>query len=308
LAILCRETTALALLGFAPLFLIGRPVPRRALILMGLATAAVLLGEAAFQWALTGDPLHRYILAFNHDSHIDRAANLEGNFLLHPAIDPLLVLLINNDFALLFWLAPIAMAAGAYSGLDKARKRQLIVPIAMALAAFLLVSLLATKLVLNPRYFTLPALVAVMLVAIWLADLKPRARALILAMAVAANLLMLSAQNGHPRWMAEAAATAAAAHPKEIIFTDPQTRQRAEVRLQFAGLANLRAGAPMAHHLYLAEEAQAAGTDPIARYPAPATPLGRILAALGLAPYLPEAVRHRLIDPGPTVLLWRVAK
>jgi 4-amino-4-deoxy-L-arabinose transferase-like glycosyltransferase len=308
LAILCRETTALALLGFAPLFLIGRPVPRRALILMGLATAAVLLGEAVFQWALTGDPLHRYILAFNHDSHIDRAANLEGNFLVHPAIDPLLVLLVNNDFALLFWLAALALASGALRKLNKAQRRQLLVPAAMAAAAFLLVSLLTTKLVLNPRYFTLPALVAVMLVAIWLAHLKPRPRAFILGVAVAANLLMLSAQNGHPRWAAEAAVIAAAKHPREIILTDLSTRQRADVPLQFAGLTNLRAGAPTPGLLYLADEAQAASGDTLARYPAPPTPLARIVSALGLSPLLPERVRHRLLAPGPTVLLWRVAK
>src|SRR5579859_2361130 len=70
-AILCRETTALALFGVVPLFLAGRPIPRRALIVMTLACAGLLAGEAAFQYALTGDPLHRWTLAFHHDGHID---------------------------------------------------------------------------------------------------------------------------------------------------------------------------------------------------------------------------------------------
>jgi 4-amino-4-deoxy-L-arabinose transferase-like glycosyltransferase len=305
LAILCRETTALALLGFAPLFALGRPVPRRALILMGVAAACVLLGEMAFQWSLTGDPLRRYVLAFNHDSHIDRAANLEGNFLVHPAIDPLLVLLVNNDFALLFWLAFAALGSGALGRLDKARKRRLLIPAALAVAAFLLVSLLTTKLVLNPRYFMLPALVAAMLVALWLTQLKPWPRTLLLALAVATNLLMISVENGHPRWPAEAAVIAAAAHPDEAIFTDRETRQRADVPLRFAGLVNVRVGEPPVGHLYLAEETETLGPPPLARYAAPATPLGRMIEALGLARHLPAAIGRRLLQPGPTILLLR---
>ncbi len=49
-------------------------------------------------------------LAFHHDSHIDLAANEEGNVLVHPATDPLLVLLVNDDFALLFWGVTAAVA------------------------------------------------------------------------------------------------------------------------------------------------------------------------------------------------------
>ncbi len=47
---------------------------------------------------MTGHPLNRWDVAFHHDSHIDRAANLEGDLLVQPAIDPLLVLLVNEDF------------------------------------------------------------------------------------------------------------------------------------------------------------------------------------------------------------------
>jgi hypothetical protein len=306
LAILSRETAALALLGFVPLFLLGRPLPRRTLILMGLAAAALLLGEMAFQWALTGDPLRRYTLAFNHDSHIDRAANLEGNLLIHAAIDPLLVLLVNNDFALLFWFALAALASGVHRGLGASSRRQLLVPAVLAATAFLLIALLTTKLVLNPRYFTLPAIVAVMIVAIWLAGMAVRARAVVLSVTLAANLLMLSVQNAHPRWPAEALVLAAAAHPAEPVLTDRDTRQRAEIPLGFARLTNAQAGPPRPGALYLApEHAGIFAAHPLARYPSPATPLGRAIEALGLTPCLPAAI-SRLLSPNPAVLLWRV--
>ena len=213
MAILCRETALLALVAFGPLFVLGRPVDRRLLIAAGLGIALVLGGEMLFQHAMTGDALHRYGLAFNHDDLIDRAANLEGNFLLHPAIDPLLVLLVNDDFGLLFWLAGAGLALGAMRGLAPEGRRRLAVVAAMALANFLIVAVLYHKLVLNPRYFTLPALVAALVLALWLARLRWPWRALLLAAIVAVNLLMLSVGNTHPRWGLEVTVAAAQAHP-----------------------------------------------------------------------------------------------
>lgn len=306
LAILCRETAALALLGFAPLLLVGRPVPRRTLVLVGLAAATVLLGEAAFQWALTGDPFHRYALAFNHDSHIDRSANLEGNLLVHPAIDPLLVLLVNNDFALLFWLALAATLMGLHHRLDSLQRRRLLIPICLGAAAFLLVALLSTKLVLNPRYFTMPALAAAMLVAIWLSKLAPPARAWLLLTAVGANLLMLSAQNAHPRWPAEALVAAAAAHPGETVFATRETIHRAELPLRFAGIGNVRSGTAGVGQLYLAREDGLTPGQLVTRYAAPPTPLGGIVRTLRLQGQLPAAVRRRLLEPEPAMLLLRM--
>ena len=197
LAILCRETSLLSLAALAPLFLIGRPLDRRAILAAGIGVALVLGGEALFEWALTGNPLHRYTLAYHHDEHIDRAANLEGNLLVHPAIDPLLVLLVNDDFALIFWVAILAVSCGATRKLEPGPRRRLVLFGALALADFLLVSVLTHKLVLNPRYFLLPALIAVILAALWIETLKPIARAGTIALIVATNLLMLSVENAH---------------------------------------------------------------------------------------------------------------
>ena len=275
LAMLCRETAVLALAGLGVLFLLGKPLPRWALLAAGAGAALVLLGEAAFQWAMTGDPLHRYSLAFNHDSSLDRAANEEGNLLVHPAIDPLLVLLINNEFALLFWLLFPALAGLRRGGIDWRRAAAML---AMAVTSFLLVALLSHKLVLNPRYFAPAAVAAAILVAAWLARLAPRRAAAILSVAVAANLTMLSLQNNQPRWQALALVEAAAADPGRAVTSDPETVARAELSLEWAGLANVR---PDARHV-LVPAGEANGREIVARYPAPWRPAGAVLTRFGV--------------------------
>jgi 4-amino-4-deoxy-L-arabinose transferase-like glycosyltransferase len=275
LAILCRETAVLALSGLGLLFLAGRPLPRWALLAAGCGAAAVLLGEAAFQYLMTGDALHRYTLAFNHDSTLDRAANEEGNLLVHPAVDPLLVVLVNNEFALLFWLAIPALLALRRGGIDW---RKFAPVAAMGAASFLAVALLAHKLVLNPRYFTPSAVAAAILAGGWLARLEWRRAAAVAAAAVALNLLMLMLQNNHPRWPSEALAIAAAEDPARTIASDRDTMVRAQQRLRWAGLANVSAGGDY----LLVPERQARGRPVAARYEAPWRPAGAVAALFGV--------------------------
>jgi 4-amino-4-deoxy-L-arabinose transferase-like glycosyltransferase len=275
LAMLCRETAVLALAGLGALFVAGRPLPRSALFMAGCGAALVLLGEAAFQWAMTGDPFHRYGLAFNHDSHLDRAANEEGNLLIHPAIDPLLVLFVNNEFALLFWLAIPAGLALRRGGFDW---RRFAIFGAMAAASFLLIALLSHKLVLNPRYFMPTASAAAILAGAWLARLNARRAGIILAVAVAANLAMLSLQNGHPHWDAEALVQAAAADPGRTVTSNPDIVRRAQQRLQWAGLTNVRSDGPY----QLVPSSEAGEAEAFAAFPAPWRPAGKVAALLGM--------------------------
>ncbi|MGJ3649884.1 ArnT family glycosyltransferase [Sphingomonas sp. GlSt437] len=303
LAILSRETAVLSLAGLTIVVLWGRPVRREVLIAASIGIALVLGAEALFQGIMTGHPLRRYDIAFHHDEHIDRAANLEGNFLLHPAIDPLLVLLINDDFGLLFWAL---IAAGALAGrrLSKLAPSALVVLSAMAVTDFLLVAVLAHKLVLNPRYFTLPAVAAVLWVVLSLEHLSPRWRWAIVAALVAVNFGFLSLINRHPRWDVEALVIAAAQHPQDVIVADPVTVRRAAIPLNFAKLRNAAPGP--ATGLHLVEEGKAPASWPIVdRYPSPPTVAGGVLRAIGLEAIVPGALRHRLFSPSPTMLLVR---
>ena len=301
LAVLCRETAVLALAGFAPLFLLGRPLPRRLLIVAAAGAAVVLALEMLFQFALTGDPLHRYMLAFNHDDTLSRAANLEGNLLLHPLIDPLLVLLVNNEFGLLFWVMAFAVAMGALRGLEGRPKRGLTLCIALGLTSALLVSLLSAKLVLNPRYFTMAAVAAAIITALWLSRLKKPQAALVLTGMVGLNLLLLSAQNNHPQWPADALVEAALDHPGQVVAADEELIHRAELPLGWSGVDNV-VSAEKPASLRLVEKS-ADSPPAIAAYPSPPTPLGSLLGGLGMSDSLPAAVQSRLMNPNPTMIL-----
>lgn len=305
IAILCRETSVLPLAALLPLFLLGRPVPRGVLVAAGVGTLIVLGGEALFQYALTGDPLRRYTIAFHHDEHIDRAANHEGNFLLWPPVDPLLVLLVNDDFGMLFWIAIVAVATGLRRFVGAEGRRRLVVPAAMALASFVLVSVLVHKLVLNPRYFTLPALVAVIVVAAWSARLAAVRRTILLGVIVATNLLLLGVGNAHPRWPMEALVLASAAHPHEIVAGDPTDVRRAHIPMAFAGSDNIRYAPAPPGGLEIAIAAAAPPDTIIAHYPSPPTRIGAIVRTLGLEPLVPAAIARRLFAPSPDVVLLR---
>ncbi|ONF97602.1 glycosyltransferase family 39 protein [Sphingomonas jeddahensis] len=305
-AVLCRETSVLALAVLGPLLLIGRPIPRRVLIACGIGAAAVLLGEALFQYLLTGDPLRRYTIAFHHDEHIDRAANHEGNFLLWAPIDPLLVLLINDDFGLLFWFAGAAAAFDRWRSIAVERRRPLVLLAWMAGASFLLVSLLYTKLVLNPRYFMLAALTAVIVLAIWLDRLGWRVRSLILAAMVAGNLLLMSAGNAHPRWSMEALVLAAEAHPNETVAAPANDVARADIAMAFLNQRNIRPlpAAPGGLAI-IAADVSPPGVV-VAAYPSPPTRLGALLRQLGLEQLVPAPIARRMFAPSPAVVLVRM--
>ncbi len=307
-AMLCRETTALPLVGLAPIFLVGKPVPRRVLIASGIGFGAVIGGEALFQYAMTGDPLRRYTIAFHHDEHIDRAANMEGNFLLWPPIDPLLVLLVNDDFGLLFWLAGPALWFGALRSVEAAGERRLTVLAAMAATSFVLVALLVHKLVLNPRYFTLPALAAVMVVAIWLDRARAQVRIVALAAIVGSNLLLMSVGNAHPRWEMEALIAASATHPDEIVAGNPEEVRRASLPMRFAGRNNIRCASARTGGLVIAPADAAPSGAIVARYPSPPTRLGGILRNIGVEPLVPAPIAKRMFAPGRAIVLVRTPR
>ncbi|HEX8402571.1 MAG TPA: glycosyltransferase family 39 protein [Allosphingosinicella sp.] len=302
-AILCRETAILGMAALGPLFLAGRPFPRRILLAAGLGCLGLLAAEMLFQWAMTGEPLHRYLLAFHHDTSVNRADNLEGNLLVNPLVDPILVLLINNEFGLLFPLALYAVWAGAGRGLAPDRSRALLLLGAMAVSAFVAVATLGDKLVLNPRYFTLAALAATVAVALWLVRIPPRWRLPIVAAMIGSNLLLLSAQNQHPQWPAEALVLAAQEFPSRRIVTDGATLRRAELPLAWEELANVGRIGEEKGLLLLPDTGPLAGPEPLRRYASPATPLGALLIRLNVDDLLPGAARTRLVSPSQPMLL-----
>jgi 4-amino-4-deoxy-L-arabinose transferase-like glycosyltransferase len=307
-AILGRETAILSLVSLVPLFLIGRPVRRDILIAAGIGVLAVLGAEALFQYAMTGLPFRRYDLAFHHDGHIDRAANLEGNFLLHPAIDPLLVLLVNDDFGLIFWTAMVAVFLAGRRFAARGIPRPLVILSAMAVADFVLVAVLVHQLVLNPRYFTVPAILAAIVTALWLDQGTARRRWLVAGMLVAINFGFLSLSNRHPRWEEEALVMACTAHPDEPVSADPVTARRAALPLWFAGLGRAHQGAASPDGLMLVPADTVPPGPVLARYPSPPTLAGALLRDIGLENTMPHALRRRLFAPNLDYVLIRMPR
>jgi hypothetical protein len=180
----------------------------------------------------------------------------------------------------------------------------LMLPAVLALVSFLLVSLLYTKLVLNPRYFTIATVPAAIAAALWLTQLRPPTRWGLVLFSLFVSFLMASAQNAHPRWSAKALVQAAAAYPGKTIQTDQKTHLYAELPLLWQGLTNV--DQHRGQLMLVPEEQVPAGGEVLARYPSPPTRLGAVLKAIGLERLLPEPVERRLIAPNPTMLLVQV--
>ncbi len=150
----------------------------------------------------------------------------------------------------------------------------------------------------------LPTLAAALAVAIWLDGMRPAPRAALLAIALGANALMLSVENQHPRWPAEALLMAAEGHPAEAIATDAETQHRALIPLGWHGLDHVVTGEAAPGGLALLPEgAASAGLRIVERYPSPPTMLGGLLDRGGVARHLPNHVAARLLAPNPTMLL-----
>ena len=157
----------------------------------------------------------------------------------------------------------------------------------------MLVSALSTKLVLNPRYFTIAALVAIVFVAVWLARLSWRWQALVGGGTAIVALALLSLGNAHPQWPVEALVKAAQAHPDRRVIAEADVVARAELSLRFAGVTNASGGPAQPGDLALGAEAPD-GATVLATYPTPSRPAGAILERLGLELLLPHTVAQRL--------------
>ncbi len=301
-AILSRETAILALAGLVPLFIIGRPVERKRLMIAAAGIASVLILEGIFQYLATGTPLRRYILAINHDPTMDRARGNEGNLVVNPWLDPLLALLFNNEFGLLFWVLAVAL----WAHLRTTQPPAILMLGALGFANIVLVSLLSTKLVLNPRYFTIAAVAAIVFIAAWASTQSRRVRWTVLGTMTLVSMLLLSLQNAHPRWDVEMLPVIAQQHSDDTILAPSLLVRRAELPLRFARLGNVVSGMPIPGALYFGPRPAAPDAMIIDYRPAPPRPLVQILSAAGLFVRLPQAIRSRLSGTGEPAMLWRI--
>ena len=238
LGFLTRETAIFIAVFYALYFVIGYRFHRGHYLWIAAGFVAVWAVEVIYLWIMTGDPLYRITIALNHDSSIDRGIDLAGNLIVHPLIDPLLVLLANQEFMALFFIAiPLGSWLCFSRRIEPKLQRFGRIVATLGLVWFVTAGAAQKLLPLNPRYFMITAASACILTGIALALLWQRGRTrwalLIAAFLLGTNLLGIYVENKDSMFGEHVLAKLAEDRPKDIIYTDPMTRYRADMLLRW---------------------------------------------------------------------------
>jgi 4-amino-4-deoxy-L-arabinose transferase-like glycosyltransferase len=330
---LTRETAAGLVLSYGLLFLAGHGMPRSRYFTIAAGFALVWAVELGLLWAATGDPLYRLKIDFTHDEVLRAAAgsgevDFAGNLFVHPLLNPFLVLLANQEFGLLYWLAaPAAFLLcrdRRHSPEMRGFARRLTV---VGVAWFVFIAVSAGLLYLVPRYFAVTTWAASTLLAVWLvhavAPARPRLAGALIVSLLAVDLLCLYVEN-RDIFFPERSLVALARERSEPIYTDPRSAFRAEFLLRAEGLLDqVRDEPPPAGAFFLAipENAERGSVQDRVFNPADYSPTaawkpvwtadpgrkwsGVLLERLGLSRLLPAAVLRHFDRPNAPVVAYR---
>jgi 4-amino-4-deoxy-L-arabinose transferase-like glycosyltransferase len=326
-AFLCRETSAFVLLAFSILFLCGFGLSRKWYFVLGAGFIAINLVQSLYLGVMTGDPLYRYHIIEGADPYLDRAVNLEGNVRIHPLIDPLLVILINQEYALLFWLAcPAIYGLLRHAKVQGVQRNAVILFAVVAFCWIVGVAALPKALVLNTRYFVMPAMLLALPVGwfiAWQWGSKKRLWAgLIGVLLFGGNFAAMAVDNKDFMFGELQLVKAARMHPDETIYTDEQSYTRSYMLLKWAQvLARVKPSRPEPGKIFLENSARASEFPPemittcyrdrknwqkLAEFePARRFPFN-VIAVIGADRLLPVTVRTRLMERHSGVILYRV--
>ena len=258
----------------------------------------------------------------------ERASSVTGNLSVHWLVDPLLAILINEEFCLLFW---IAIPIGAWLCFDRrlsGSHRDLARFLALfALIWFLLISY-GINLREQPRYYMVSTIAAAIVTGIWAvrssAIVSIKLRAGVLTLLTAANLLGFYLDDEQLIYAEKAGARYAQMYG-ESVYTDPKTVFKAKrlfdiqhIRWTISDLPP----PPGALYLYVPEnftvnKDKQRSWDEIKYKPQPQWKeiarddrgrllLGILIEKLGLKQYFPKALYRKLDHPYVTVILYRV--
>lgn len=326
IAFLTRETAIFIAPFFGLLFLAGHRIGRWPYLWVAAGFLAVWALELAYLGVMTGDPFYRFNISLNHDSSIDRTIDLAGNVIVHPLLDPFLLLMINQEFMLLMFAAiPLSLWL-CFAGAVPDRVRHFARLLALfGLCWFLCVGAAQTLLPLNPRYFMITSTAACLLTGLALGQLIDHGRPLwrrgalaITLLLVATNFLGIEVENRHPDFGEEKLIAALQDHPQAVIATDAETRFRADISLRWAGAQHRVVDTlPSIGSLYyfnparLGDRADGAnapqpGWQRIATFESEPTRIARVIETLGMAQFVPPAIWRKLRYPQQPTYLYRV--
>jgi 4-amino-4-deoxy-L-arabinose transferase-like glycosyltransferase len=332
LAFLTRETAIFVAVFYAVLFLAGHRFHRAHYLWIAAGFLAIWAVEICYLWAMTGDPLYRINISLNHDSSIDRTIDVAGNVVVHPLIDPLLVLLLNQEFMALYF---IAIPVGAWlcfgTSIDSRTQHFARIIALFGLTWFFCAGAAQHLLPLNPRYFMITTAVACVLSGIGLARLAMSGSRGIAASAVmllvAGNLVGIYIENKDNLFGPRKLAAIAALYPHSQITTDPMTRYRADMLLRWEGARNRVSDRPAADgDLFFynpafadtanfkmpAESVNLYQPDKearlLARYEPDPIFAAKLIEAIGMEDMLPGSIWQKLRYRHPPVSLYRIIK
>jgi len=354
---LTRETVAFFLLTYGILFLVGFGLPRRLYFIMAAGFLAVVGVEAVYFAILTDSPFYRLITDLRTHLKVDATEGLgavgegmsrsmekvegaqygaqsrTGNFSVNRFLDPILAILVNQEFMFFYYLALPAALWIAFTNRSQPQDRRLFIQ-AFGLAAVLWFACIwlqiATSLL--PRYYMFPTVIVAIFFAVWLHDVVARRSALllaaILAFLVVTNALGIYVDNRDPLF-AERKLVDYLSQNNERVLTDPETVKRGSFLYRVAGVSpRLTAGIPQPGDLFYfnptyttARLKQRNSPDRTAAL-SPYLPradwqevwrvmperrwTGRLIEALGLKPVVPPEIFLRLDTPDPPVVVYRV--
>ena len=325
---LTRETTVALVLFYGLAFLAGYRVKRSHYFIIGAGFLAVWSCELIYLWIMTGNPLYRIHISLHHDPTVTRQFDSAGNVFVHPAINPLLMLLINQEFGAFFWLAiPACIIVATRRSIDGQARKVAMLWIWVGLTWFLFFAVNSSLLPLNPRYATPTAYGAVIATAVLLRDLWSTQRTwavLILVGLLLTNLAAIHVEN-RDYMFGERALAAFVAEQHRVVYTDPDTAHRAQQLLEWErGEALVQAGAPRAGELFFYNPTRAGIPSRLVKpedtgqyrpsaawqtvWTAQPTPklAGRILRTFGVDRFIPESLMRRLYLPHPGVTVYRI--
>lgn len=329
LGFLTRETSVFLLAFYGIAFLTGYGIHRLGHFVMAAGFFTVWLAEVAYFFVMTGDPLYRINISLNHDSTIDRSIDVAGNVIAHPLIDPLLVMLANQEFAVLFWVVvPASLWLLLSKSVSPEIRRITLLFGGVGLVWMLCVGAVQSLLPLNPRYFLISAICASVIVGLAVSESirlrRVKLAVMLLLLVVSGNLAGIYVENRN-HMFGERALTAAIDRYPGDIYTDPLTHRRAELLLKWSGEAErIKTEAPPPGSLYVYNSLRTESlggwvpADAVKDYEpqdswelletiTPESKLaGTIIRAIGLEHFLPGKLKNALFEGHPGVKLYRL--
>ena len=334
---LVRETGVALLLFYAVLFLVGFGMRRRYYWTMAVGFLLIAGLEMGYFGALTGDPFYRYHIDVNHNYPAARAKMFRGTGDVLTAagnlrvggtiLRPILSLLINQEFGLLFWVfipAAIWVWRAKIIPVEERGLLQILTGLGMGWMLFISYSRLLDSI---PRFYTVTLWTAIVVIMYWMRCCLyrnwPKVSIFLGISLVATNLLCIYVEDKNPAFAERALVAYMVKNHGVVVNTDPLTLHNAYLLLEFKGVSNRVISDPVAPaglyyfnkknidycrrygcrydwKQYLPKESWRVLTrmEPKRRL------IGILMASLGLDNFIPTAIYERLDRPNTGGVLY----